>query len=151
TLTAGVAQPPVLTGLTGTTTGSEGGTFQFHATATDPNGDPLSYSWDLNGDGVFGDATGPDVQAVLTAVGQHPVTVQVTNAHNRSVVGSLNVTFQNVAPVADPGPAQTANEAGTVNFHGSVADPGAASETFTYAWDFDYDGQTFTPQAFGAN
>jgi hypothetical protein len=24
----------------------------------DPNGDPLTYNWDVNGDGVFGDATG---------------------------------------------------------------------------------------------
>ena len=24
----------------------------------DPDADPLTYSWDINGDGVFGDATG---------------------------------------------------------------------------------------------
>jgi PKD repeat protein len=146
-----VAQPPALTSLTGTTSGNEGDTFQYHAAATDPNGDALTYSWDLNGDGVFGDAAGPDVQATFTAAGQHQVSVKVTDAHNLSTVGSLTVNVVNVAPTADAGPAQTVNEGDTVSFHGSSTDPGSPSETYAYLWDFNYDGQTFTPQATGAS
>lgn len=42
-----------------------GGSLELNASASsDPDGDPLTYSWDLNGDGVFGDATG--VNPVLT-------------------------------------------------------------------------------------
>jgi PKD repeat protein len=151
TLSVAAAQPPVLNSLTGTTSGNEGDTFQFHASATDPNGDPLTYSWDLNGDGVFGDATGPDVQAVLTAAGQYPVSVQVTDAHGLSTVGSLTVTVHNVPPTANAGPSQTVNEGSTAVFHGTASDPGAGSETYAYSWDFSYDGQTFTPQAFGSD
>ncbi|MFO0800663.1 MAG: M36 family metallopeptidase [Gemmataceae bacterium] len=37
---------------------TEGQSLTLSGAATDPNGDVLSYSWDLNDDGVFGDATG---------------------------------------------------------------------------------------------
>ena len=30
---------------------------RYRHTATDPEGDPLTYSWDVNGDGTFGDVT----------------------------------------------------------------------------------------------
>src|SRR5262249_50929273 len=118
---------------------------------TSPTGSSLTYSWDLNGDGVFGDATGPNVQAVLTGVGQQTITVKVTDANGLSVLGSLQVTVQNVAPVANAGQAQTINEGGSASISGSVSDPGTANETYTYAWDFTYDGQHFVAQAFGQN
>jgi hypothetical protein len=150
TLTAAAAQPPVLTSLTGTTTGNEGDTFSYHAAATDPNGDALTYSWDLNGDGVFGDATGPDVQAVFTLAGQHNVSVQVTDAHNQSTVGSLAVTVVNVPPRVFLGLGYRIHEGDTIAFQGSISDPGVSSETYTYSWDFNYDGQTLNSQASGA-
>jgi hypothetical protein len=151
TFIASPEQPPVLTSLTGTTVGNEGDMFQFHAVATDPDGDPLTYSWDLNGDGVFGDASGPDVQAVLTQSGMQNVSVQVSDNHGNSVLGSLQVTVVNLPPAPNPGADQTLHEGDTAAFQGTATDPGSANETFTYEWDFDYDGANFVTEAYGAN
>jgi len=36
---------------------SEGGSLHLDGSgSSDPDGDPLAFSWDVNGDGVFGDA-----------------------------------------------------------------------------------------------
>ena len=38
---------------------TEGGNLMLNGLGSiDPDGDALSYTWDVNGDGVFGDATG---------------------------------------------------------------------------------------------
>src|SRR5262249_17532425 len=37
---------------------AEGGNLTLTATASDPEGDAVTFSWDVNGDGIFGDATG---------------------------------------------------------------------------------------------
>src|SRR5262249_43601031 len=37
---------------------NEGGGLSLSTTASDADGDNLTYSWDINGDGTYGDATG---------------------------------------------------------------------------------------------
>jgi hypothetical protein len=55
-VSTGATNPgPVNPQIVGTYTVTEGGSVTLTATATDPNGDTLTYRWDLNGDGVFGD------------------------------------------------------------------------------------------------
>lgn len=64
---------------------SEGDSLTLAATASDPDGDPLSFSWDINGDGVFGDATSAnptlswaDLEALSPAINDGPATLNVT-------------------------------------------------------------------------
>ncbi|HEY5143493.1 MAG TPA: PKD domain-containing protein [Solirubrobacteraceae bacterium] len=49
-----------------------------------------SYGWDLNGDGVFGDATGPAI-APLLSLGTHTVAVRVTDDAGQSALASAKV------------------------------------------------------------
>ena len=56
--TAGVNQPPVAVATANPTSGDVGMTVSFDGSgSSDPNGDPLSYAWDLDGDGAFDDST----------------------------------------------------------------------------------------------
>jgi PKD repeat protein len=142
--------PPVITSLTGTLTGNEGGTFSYHVAASDSDGDPLTYGWDLNGTGVFGGPNSPDASAVFTQVGTHQVAVLVSDGQNASVEAFVTVTVNNVAATVNAGPSQTINEGATATLQGSSTDPGSANETYTYEWDFNYNGQTFNSQATGA-
>jgi hypothetical protein len=50
--------PPINVTAGGPYLATDQDTIIFQATATDPEGQPLTYTWDLNGDGVFNDALG---------------------------------------------------------------------------------------------
>lgn len=72
------------------------------ANSVDPNaGDALSYDWDLDGDGVFGDAGGATASHAYTADGSYRVAVRVTDAAGASDVQAMLVTV--ATPQADLG------------------------------------------------
>jgi probable HAF family extracellular repeat protein len=110
----------------------EGGTVTLSATGSDPDGDPLIYAWDLDGNGTF-EASGQSVAfsaasidgpaSVATAVqatdssglaATSPTTVNVSNvppsvgpiaaAAGPIVIGAL---FSASSPISDPAPADT--------------------------------------------
>ena len=55
--TAAVNQPPVAVAKATPTSGEVGMTVSFDgSSSSDPNGDPLSYAWDLDADGAFDDS-----------------------------------------------------------------------------------------------
>jgi hypothetical protein len=93
--------------------------------SSDPDGQSLSYAWDLDDDGVFDDAVG--ATTTFTTVGQDgvfTVKVKVTALGGASDVDDATVTVTNVAPsvtLDDDGP-QPENTAITIN--GVASDPG---------------------------
>ena len=120
--------------------------------SVDTEGNPLTYSWDINGDGVFGDATG--VQPVLTAtqlaalgIGTGPgtfnVTVQVSDGVHNVKSASVLLTVLNVAPTVAITGAPASSQAFTaITLNSTVTDPGTA-DTFTYAWSVTNNGAVF--------
>src|SRR5207253_2779181 len=61
--------------------------------STDPDaGDTLSYSWDLNNDNIFGDATTATTSVNFTTSGNKTVRVQVTDNHGASAIATTTIS-----------------------------------------------------------
>lgn len=82
--------------------------------SSDPEGNPLTYRWDLNNDGIFGDAVGatPSIDWTtlnawgITNQGSHSVGLQVLDIGGNAHAVAATIIVNNVAPNAqdDAGP-----------------------------------------------
>jgi PKD repeat protein/glucose/arabinose dehydrogenase len=61
--------------------------------------DTLSYSWDLNGDGTYGDATGVTASRTYTTRGKVTVRVRVSDNHGASSTAALTIDPGDSPPV----------------------------------------------------
>lgn len=72
----------------------------FHTTGSyDPDGDPLSYAWDLDGDGTFTDATGPTVATSYNGDYNIRVRVRISDPKGASSTAAIWVSPNNTPPV----------------------------------------------------
>ncbi|MFX1255897.1 MAG: PKD domain-containing protein [Promethearchaeota archaeon] len=95
--------------------------------------------WELAGDGTV---SGSHIYA---EDGIYTVTLTVTDDDGGADTDTLIVTVNNVAPIADAGTDQTADEGAEVSFSGSCTDPGWF-DTQVYSWDFG-DGSPATTES----
>jgi PKD repeat protein/glucose/arabinose dehydrogenase len=71
------------------------------ATSSDPDaGQTLTYSWDLNGDGVFGDSSAVQPVFTYTTAGSYTVRLRVTDPTEASHTASVVIVARNSSPTA---------------------------------------------------
>ena len=86
------------------------GAITFAATSNDPQGYPLNVTWDINGDGVFGDvygATGTLSYSKLAALGINTLTAGTINIAARADDGRGHVVISTASLTISPPPAGT--------------------------------------------
>ena len=134
----------------------EGDGLSLDGSGGDVPADTLSYSWDVNGDGAFGDATGPTptltaAQMATLGLGDDAfvatVTLRVTDDDDGETDASTTLTVDNVAPTADAGGPYLVDEGSTVGLSGTGSDVAGPLDPLTFAWDLDDDGHFETPGA----
>jgi PKD repeat protein len=119
-------QPPVAEATANPTTGAAPLTVAFDGTgSSDPDGDPLTYAWDLDGDGAYDDSTATKPSYTYTTARSYTASLRVTDILGASNTDSVNITVGNTAPTAtiNAPPAGTTWRVGDViTFGGSATD-----------------------------
>jgi glucose/arabinose dehydrogenase len=135
--TAGVNQPPVAVARANPTSGEVGMTVAFDGSgSSDPNADPLSYAWDLDGDGAFDDSSAVKPSWTYNTAGSYRVSLRVSDGRGGTAtdavtigVGRPQVTIQTPAPTLR----WSVND--TVSFSGSATDnQGVAVPASNLTW-----------------
>ena len=95
------------------------------AGTTDPDGDPLSYTWDFDADGVV-DSTAANGSFTYTENGVYDATLRVTDRTGRAAATSVQIIIGNEVPVVTltttPGPADPFSFGQTVSYTVTVDD-----------------------------
>jgi glucose/arabinose dehydrogenase len=125
----GANNPPNAVATANPTGGPAPLTVQFNGSgSSDPDGDALSYSWDLNGDGTYGDSTAANPSFTYTTAGTYAVTLRVTDARGASSVSApitITVGAGNTPPtpvIDTPTSSLTWAVGDTINFSGHATD-----------------------------
>lgn len=113
---------------------------------TDGDGHSMTYSWDLDNDGLYDDATGvsPTVawatlQSLSLSDGVYTIGVEVNDGNGGVVTDTTTLTIANTAPVADAGGAYAINRGAPLALNASGSSD-ANGDSLTYRWDLDNDG-----------
>lgn len=111
--------------------------------SSDPEGGPLTYAWDLDGDGDFDDAADP--YASFTGTDgwvESPVSLRVCDDADACDTQTTSLLVANEPPTPTLSPShQTVTPFESATVFGTWTDPaGPADDFYAYAWDLNGDG-----------
>jgi PKD repeat protein len=96
------------------------------STSDDPDSSaPLSFAWDLDGDGQFDDSTAQRPTFTYTTAGTRTATLRVTDAGGVSATDAVTITAGNTPPtaaIASPSPGVTWKVGDRIRFDGAATD-----------------------------
>ncbi|MFD0688907.1 PQQ-dependent sugar dehydrogenase [Actinomadura fibrosa] len=123
----GVNNPPVAAIKPDVTSGPAPLTVRFDGTtSSDADGDvPLTYAWDLDGDGAYDDSTAAAPSFTYTQRGTYTVGLRVTDKRGASDTATQRITAGSTPPVASitaPGPGLTWTVGDRIAFSGTASD-----------------------------
>lgn len=114
----------------------------FTNSSFDPDNTALTYTWDLNGDGTYGDSTAANPTYTYNTPGDYVVRLKVTKASGQTDTSSpITIHVTNIAnhpPVAiidTPTSGTTWGVGDTINFSGSASDPDG--DAVSVVWDIE--------------
>ena len=121
-------QPPVASATATPTNGPAPLQVAFNGTASsDPEGQPITYAWDLDGDGGFDDSTASQPSFTYTQPGTYTARLRVTDTQGASTISSpLTITANNTPPTATitgPAAGTTWDVDDLITFAGTATDP----------------------------
>jgi glucose/arabinose dehydrogenase len=107
------------------------------SSSTDPNGDSLSYAWDLDEDGQFDDSNQVSVQKTYSQGGTYDPEVRVSDPGGASDSDSVQVQVNNTPPSAQinaPTSSATWGVGDAVQFSGSATDSQQTLPNSAFDW-----------------
>ena len=135
--------------FTGTGAVDEGGEINITAEITDPEGDEVTWSWDLDGDGMFGERAGETNVRLAAGDGDRTVrvAVQASDGTNEAI-RTRSVRVRNVAPSIESSPPTRASIDENVRYQPRVLEPGGADDPLTYTMVRGPEGAVFRDGVF---
>lgn len=120
--------------LRGAFTAAEGAMVTIDAEVTDDEGDAVTVSWDLDGDGTYGESMGATSVTLVAGDGEGslPIGCEAIDAGGRVTRRTRRVRVQNVAPAIVSSPPTSVSIAQNLQYRILAEDPAGAADTLTY-------------------